>query len=78
MVGIFSIIHKILAGGEPNEGVLYNIRVEPCDGPVKGVYRVIATTQSGPGQEPIDLRTLGCDEVDELIKVMIAIVAGAK
>lgn len=70
MVGIFDIIFKILAGGEPQEGVLYNLRVENCD----GLYRVIATTVAGPGQKPTDLRTLGCNEVNELI----SLVAGAQ
>ena len=70
---MFEVIRKILAGGEPLFDTLYTFRVEPCDGPVKGVYRIIVTTQSGPGQEPVDLRTLECSEVNELI----AIVAGS-
>ncbi len=73
MEGILSIISKILAGGQPSEVLQYSFRVENCD--EEGVlYRVIATTQSGPDQKRIDLRTLGCNEVNELI----AIVGGAK
>jgi|TARA_R100000149_G_C5831158_1_gene106671 hypothetical protein len=67
---IIEIVRKILAGGEPIFDVQYSLRVENCD----GLYRVIATTVEGPGQKPTDLRTLGCNEVDELL----ALVGGAK
>ena len=67
---MLEVIRKILAGGEPIFDVLYSLRVENCD----GLYRVIATTQDGPGQKPTDLRTLSCSEVNELI----ALAFGAK
>tara|TARA_Y100000592_G_scaffold32398_1_gene51456 strand:+ start:369 stop:584 length:216 start_codon:yes stop_codon:yes gene_type:complete len=69
-MNIINIISSILAGGIPEPEVLYSLRVENCD----GLYRVIATTQNGPGQKPTDLRTLDCSQVNELL----SLIGGAK